>query len=929
MFEARPENSPANFTLYPLACLAVCFALGISAAHFLDLSWQIYFASCLIFAALATAFLKKSFCLIFLLAAFAAVGGLYYSAANQPLADNRLKKLYDEGRIKSGDPIEIEGVLEGKPELAVGGFFLEIKTQKAIYKNSEFPVSGKIRFFAGTENENFAAEYERLNLQSGVRLRASCSLRREDNFLNPGVAPQKEILDQSDIDATGILKSPLLVAKLADAPNLSPLAWIYDARDGLINDFKTNFNVSTAGVLIASLLGDKYFLDKPTAEVFREGGTFHVLVISGLHITFIGGLALVFVGLFTRKRLPRFVIVCVFLWAYTLAVGANVPVVRAALMFTILLFSEVIYRRGTLLNSLGACGLILLVWRPDDFFTQSFQLTFASVAALVVIAFPLLEKLKAVGDWTLSAETPAPPDVPNWLKRFCETLYWREAVWKIESERHVWSANYFKSSFINWLERSTLQQQILRYVFEAILVSAIVQICLLPLMIIYFHRVSFAGILLNLWVGIIIALESFAAIFAVFLAHINHALAFPFVKITEFFNWLLVAFPRLFTENSWASFRAPHYSGALESFYFLYFLPVLVIAFLLYRWNPFQLTGNENRKTVNDERHFGEFDFSLRNSLLVKSTLAVFAVLLALIVFHPSSAPAPDGRLHVDFLDVGQGDSALITFPDGETMLVDGGGKISRAQMIKREDEGDDEPEIFEPDTQSIGEMVASNFLWSKGYDTVDYILATHGDADHIQGLRDVAKNFSVRAALFGRTPLKNSEFAAVYKVLEKRGTPILTVARGDVLNFGDVKIEVLSPEKTDDENAPSDNNHSVVLRLVFGARKILLTGDIEKGAERELLSASETIQTDVIKVAHHGSSTSSSAEFVAATRAKLAVVSVGRESPFGHPRPEVVERWKSAGARVLTTGENGTISVSTDGRDLQLKTFTGEKIYR
>ena len=914
MFEVRPQTSPANFTPYPLFWLAVCFALGISAAKFFDFGWQIYFSVCLISAALTFVFLKKSFALVFLSIAFVAVGGLYFCAANQPLSANRLKKLYDERQIESGDPIEIEGVVQGKPELAVGAFFLEIKTERAIYKNAEIKVSGKIRLYAATANETFAREYERLNLRSGARIRAACRLRRADNFLNAGVASQKEILDQSEIDATGILKSPLLVEKIADAPEFSPLSRLYDWRDGLIVQFKNNFNVSTNGVLIASLLGDKYFLDKQTAEVFREGGTFHVLVISGLHITFIGGLALVFVQFFTEKRLWRFLIVCVFLWAYAIAVGANVPVVRAALMFTILLFSQVIYRRGTLLNSLGACAFILLVWRPNDFFTQSFQLTFVSVASLVVLAFPLLEKLRAIGSWTLSADAPAPPHVSVRLKRFCETIYWRETIWKIESGRNLWSANLFKSPYINWSPHSRAQI-VLQYVFEAVLVSAIVQICLLPLMIIYFHRVSFAGILLNLWVGIVIALESFTAIFAVFLAQINHALAFPFIKITEFFNWLLIAFPRLFVENSWASFRVPAYfSGALKSIYVLYFLPVLALAFLLYRWNPFAL-------------EFKVRDSKLKIQMLRASVLSLL-MFIGLIVFHPSSAPAPDGRLRVDFLDVGQGDSALVTFPDGETMLVDGGGKRSDARLVKRED-GEDEPELFEPDAQTIGEAVVSKFLWAKGYDTIDYILATHADADHIQGLRDVAKNFRVRAALFGRTPPKNQEFAAVEEILQRRGVPIIKLARGDVLRFDDVIIEVLSPENNDAPDAPSDNNNSVVLRLSFGARKILLTGDIEKQTERELLNAPESVQTDVIKVAHHGSLTSSTEEFVAAARAKLAVISVGRESPFGHPRTEVIERWKRAGALILTTGENGTISISTDGRDLQLKTFTNEKIYR
>jgi len=193
----------------------------------------------------------------------------------------------------------------------------------------------------------------------------------------------------------------------------------------------------------------------------------------------------------------------------------------------------------------------------------------------------------------------------------------------------------------------------------------------------------------------------------------------------------------------------------------------------------------------------------------------------------------------------------------------------------------------------------------------------------------DVARNFRVRAAIFGRTPLKDAEFAELFSVLQKRGIESVTVSRGNVLTFDAVQIEVLYPEKNDNLEAVSDNNHSLVLRVIYGDRKFLLTGDIEKETEAFLLNMPVFLQTDVIKVAHHGSRTSSMQEFVNLTKAKVAVISVGKESPYEHPHEEVVERWKNTGAKVLTTGENGTISVSTDGRDLQLKTFNKEKFYR
>ena len=913
------ENSPKNFTFYPLFWLSVCFASGIFWSKNTDFSWQFYLAACVFSWIITGVFIKRRWASVFLFVAFISVGGLFFQIENRFVSPNRVKKIYDENRIKSGDFVEVEGVLRTKPELAASGFFLILEAEKAFYKQSELKISGNIRFFAPVPDDRTREEYDRLELNYGSRVRIACKPLREDSFLNPGVVSQTELLDQKGIDATAIIKSPLLVEKIENNQTFAPLAWLYERRQNLVIEFKQKFSVSTAGVLIASLLGNRYFLDKPTAEIFREGGTFHILVISGLHITFIGGLTLLFIRFFTDKRLSQFIIADLFLWTYCLAVGADVPVIRATIMFTMLLFSQVIYRRGTLLNAFGACGLILLVWRPNDIFTPSFQLTFASVGAIVAMAFPLLEKLRAVGSWSPSAKTPFPPDASAWLKRFCETIYWQEEVWKTQSKRHIWTANIFKSPYLKWHRERNLQG-IARYLFEAVVVSSVVQAWLLPLTVIYFHRVSLFGILLNLWVGIVIALESFAAVTAIFLAQISVTLSLPLVKLTEILNWLLVSVPQFLTESGWASVRLPVYSGAMRAVYAIYFLPLIVLTILLNRWNVFSLNSK-----VKARNSWSEF---LSAPPFLRLAASSFLILFALVVFHPFSAPKADGRLRIDFLDVGQGDSALITFPNGETLLVDGGGKSVFAKVPVENDDGN-ESEIFEPDTQTVGESVVSSFLWEKGYSKIDYILATHADADHLQGLLDVAKNFRVRAAIFGRTPLKNPGFAALYSILQKRRIDLLVVSRGDVLTFGEAKIEVLFPEKDENIEAISDNNHSLVLRFVYGARKFLLTGDIEKEAENNLLNATEFLNADVVKVAHHGSATSSTQNFINASGAKLAVISVGKASSFGHPKPEVVERWKKAGAKVLTTGENGTISILTDGNNLQLETFGKEKIFR
>jgi competence protein ComEC len=582
------------------------------------------------------------------------------------------------------------------------------------------------------------------------------------------------------------------------------------------------------------------------------------------------------------------------LWAYTLAVGADVPVVRAAIMFTIVFFSYAIYRQGNMLNSLGLCALILLAWRPSDLFNASFHLTFVSVAGIIAIAYPLIDGMRRIGTWTPGATSPFPPVVPDRFRRFCEMLYWRPDKWAIEAKRQMWSAGLFKAPYFSGRIHGA-GQSILRTAFEGIVVSLVVQISMLPLLVVYFHRVPTVSVVLNLWVGSFIALESMAVVAGALLAEISEIMAAPFFVMAEALNWLLLALPRLITGHAWSGLRLPAYSGYGRAVYVLYFAALVVLAYGLYRWDPM--------KKITKAKPYA-------------LTSAALSALFLAIVFHPFSSPRPDGRLKIDFLDVGQGDAALVTFPDGRTMLVDGGGRM----RFRRS--GEDEAEPFEPDIRRIGESVVSEFLWHRGYSHVDYLLATHADTDHIQGLADVARSFSVAGAFVGQIPSGDLDLEELRHGLHRQNVGITVVSAGDMLNFDDVVVEILHPLESDAQAISSDNDSSVVIRIVYGNRSILLTGDIESNAEASLTAAGFDLKADVIKVPHHGSRTSSTAPLVNAVRPAIAVIPVGRRSPFGHPHSEVIQRWRAAGADVRTTGEKGTITISTDGRDLRIETF-------
>ncbi|MEP7075094.1 MAG: ComEC/Rec2 family competence protein [Acidobacteriota bacterium] len=834
---------------------------------------------------------------------FFATGVFLQSADLHSIRDDRIKAIYDSGKIASDETVEVEGVLLRSPEGSIDGSFIRLRAMRLSHNGVPQNVSGDIRLFAVSLGGKFNAEYSTMDLRRGAQIVVTCQLDREERFLNPGVVSHQQMLDQQEIDATAIVKTPASIKVLSANETFDPFGRTFEIREKLVSEFRERFDGPTAGVLTASLLGSKYFLDKHIADIFREGGTFHILVISGLHVTFIGAVLLLFVRLFTRNRLLQFLIASLFLWSFALAVGGQVPVVRASVMFTILAFSYVVNRQGTLLNSLGLCAILLLVWRPDDLFTASFQLTFISVLAIVAAAFPLVEKLRSIGKWIPTRRQPFPPNVPDELRRICEALYWRDDCWKIEAKRQIWSARLFKYAQPRWLSFNAFRS-VAVYIFEGVLVSAIVQLSLMPFVIVYFHRISFAGVLLNLWVGILIVIESFAAIVSIALSQISSAMPLPFVYLTEALNWLLVSVPGWFVHGGWGSFRIPAYSGSARLIYLLYLVPVCVFAYALFIWDPFD-HRKRKRSTLNK---------------LVQIGALVFPILLAIIIYHPFSAPAADGKLHVDFLDVGQGDSALVTFPDGETMLIDGGGR--GRFRTERQDGEEVGQRTFEPDAQRIGEAVVSAFLWEKGYSKIDYILATHADADHIQGLSDIAKNFAIRQAFFGRTPVSDPEFSELADILAQKNIPSVVLARGDAFEIGGVRVKTLYPQPAGSPNEPSDNDHSLVVRLEFGSRKILMTGDIERKAETDLITTPSLLTADVVKVPHHGSKTSSSQAFVDAVQPGVAVISVGRHSIFGHPNPTVVQRWKDRGAALLTTGRSGTVTVITDGKALEVSTF-------
>ncbi len=906
---ASPDKTLSpDFSFFPLWWISVCFAAGILAASRLTAGYETYLTIVFINAVAAAAFVNRKPAAYFVLIAAAASGAFYFQITKSSEPSNSVKSLIESGRLKSGDPVELEGVLSGNPELSVGGFYITLSAKTISDHHGTSTVSGRVRFFAPAQKDETKQAYAELELNHGAGVRINSRIFREQRYHNPGTVSAVELIDQKGIDAVSTIKSPFLIERLDDTAVFLPLAWIYDYRQSMIEQIKSGFNISTAGILIASMLGNRHYLTRQTSDLFRHGGTFHILVISGLHITLIGGVLILVAGRLTKNRLLQFVSAVLPLWLYSIAVGAGIPVVRAALMSTILLFSFVVHRRGSLLNALGSSAIVILLWRPDDLFNQSFHLSFSSLTGLFAAAIPLIERLRMIGMWSPSREFPLPPCVPAGLKVFCELIYWSEQDWNRRLRRTIWKCGIAKSTLAGRLEKTGLQKPV-RWVFEGIVVTTVVQIFMCPFLIVYFHRISPGSIVLNLWVTVFIILQNTAALASLVLSALSGELGAALVRIAESLNWLLLLAPKIFAAFDLGSIRVPVYNYKVV--YVFYLIPVLMLTILLNNWKPVPRETKQYGATRGKSARF-------RRRLAISGSILLILV-SATVIFHPLSSPAADGKLTVVFLDVGQGDAALITFPNGKTMLVDGGGKQNFANLKIVRHNGDSEP--FDPDTRLIGEAVVSEYLWERGFSSLDFVLSTHADADHIEGLKTVIRNFTVTAALIGAAATEDQGYDQFIELSSEKRLEILGINGGQRIEIGGVIMEVLSPAADDQLKQGSSNNRSVVFRLIFGSKKILFTGDIEMDTENELVKSPAYLEADVVKVAHHGSRTSSSQGFINAAKAQYAIIPVGRTSPFGHPHSEVVRRWENAGAKVMTTGRRGAITISTDGKNLEVQT--------
>ncbi len=642
-------------------------------------------------------------------------------------------------------------------------------------------------------------------------------------------------------------------AELRGSPLLRTLYAVRARGEALINQA---LGEPYAALANGMLLGIEAGIPQQLYDQFNATGTSHVIVISGTNVALIAGVIVaVATRLLGRRRAlwPTLAAIA----AYALLVGGDASVLRAALMGALFVTAAALQRRSTALVSLAAACMGMTMANPLALWDVGLQLSSMATAGLVLLS----------------------PAFAGAIQRlFGSSLGWLRAAGE-----------------------------------DVLAVTLAASLATLPLSLYYFGRLSLISLLTNLLIAQVQPLILFGGSAALLAGLAGQQLV---AQALFWLPWLALAWTvavvRWGAELPWATLQISRFG-----------LPQLGLTYAvlgLARWHrPWWAALTHWRSppaaalpAVTTSRFTpGAAGGSAgpltpptapaaqpsRSQWLVRRLASPGALLAAAFlaaVIWAAALSLPDGRLHVWFLDVGQGDGILIQTPSGRQVLIDGGAS---AQTL-------------------LGQLGAVMPFWDR---TLDLVVLTHPDADHMAAQVEGVGRFTIDAAWETAACAANNDSHGWRAAVQAAGAQVQIQSRGGWADLGDgVALWVLGPPAPGFTGEDADNQNSLVAKLVYGDFSVLLTGDAGAAAEQTLLAQGAPVQSTVLKVGHHGSKSSSSAAFIQAVAAPLAAIQVG-PNRYGHPDTEVLDRL--AGSTILRTDEEGRIEISSDGREMWVET--------
>ena len=708
-------------------------------------------------------------------------------------------------------------------------------------------------------------------LKCGDVVEAPMQLRVPERYRDPGAWQYADYLLAQGIGAHANVRVAAKLKKLSNGAAavecrmFAAQSWSAARLDGYVRSPENRrlphlfrLNADDAGMLKAMLFGDRTSLSQPQRIGFQRTGSFHLFVVSGLHVTLLAG-AVFWVA--RRLRLREWLATLLTLdlaTGYAVLTGFDAPVQRALWMTAIFLVARLLSRDRNVLNGLGAAALGVLVWSPASLFESSFQMTFLAVMAIGGIAAPLGER-SFVG---YARAARALRDV--WVD---QTLPPRVAQFRVMLR--LWS-EAFAAAFGRWtFALPAVVVRIALWGAELAMLGLVVESVMVLPMAVYFHRATPFALPANmLSVPMVAALAPMGVMtFAASVAG----------------NWLAL-------------------------------LPGAATALLLHgvTWS----VGAMSRVRVADVRVPAPVWWVMMIAVITWAMccwavrrrssgwawgVAVLLPAIAAMVLWPEPAVLSPGVMEVTAIDVGQGDSLLVVSPEGRTMLVDAGGPVGGVKETAEAQAAFD-----------VGEEIVSPYLWTRRIRRLDVMVLSHAHSDHMGGMAAVMRSFRPKELWVG-VDASSEAYRALLAEAAELGVAVRHFRAGDGFGWGGMDVKILAPAVAYVNLGDPKNDDSLVLRLQYGAASVLLEGDAEAPSERAMLASGGMTPVTLLKVGHHGSRTSTTPEFFAAAHPRDAVVSVGRGNTFGHPRFEVIDRITEAHTRLYRTDEFGLTTFLLD----------------
>ena len=619
---------------------------------------------------------------------------------------------------------------------------------------------------------------------------------------------------------------------------------------------RAQISAQDAAMLNAMLFGDREGLTQTLRVGFERTGTFHLFVVSGLHIALLA--AAVF-WILRKMRAPEgFAVISTIALAtgYALLTGFGVPVQRALCMTAAYLLARWLARETGPLNALGTAALAVLVLDPRALFEAGFQMTFLVIVAIAGIALPIARRLLTTCNraiyllWIVRLDAAVPPRAAQLRVRLRMFGVLLEAL----LGKHA-------RDVPRWLLHAFV------WVVDGLILGIVTEICMVLPMAVYFHRATLLALPMNLVAVPLVAGLMCMAVPMFCLSLVSNWLAMIPGAITALLLHAVSALVKHLGHAAIADLRVPAPSAA-----------AIVVACAIMAFCCWALRWRK------------QWGWGL-----------AAAVLIPLVLLWPETPLVRHGVLEVTALDVGQGDSLLVVAPDGETLLVDAGGPVGQAPSVERWD---------------VGEEVVAPYLWSRRIRRLDAVLLTHAHSDHMGGMPAVLRDMRPRELWLSVKPGDSPDLHALLAEAEQLGVRVRWFRAGETFAWAGLQASVLSPEVGYSNAGTAVNDDSLVMRLGFGKAGVLLEGDAEKPSEAAMVAHGRVTQTTLLKVGHHGSMTSTSPAFLAAVAPQDAVISVGRHNTFGHPRFEVLQRLEAAKVKTFRTDRFGaeTFLLSSDG---------------